>query len=120
MAAPNIVNVSSIIGKTVGINPVQASETTVVENTAASNKVIKVNSLIVCNIDTLSDADISVAFRRSSTNYYLARTITVPADSSLIVISKENQIYLEEGDLINAQASVDGDLQIVCSYEEIS
>jgi hypothetical protein len=120
MAAPNIVNVTSIIGKTIGINPVQASATTVVENTAASNKVLKVNTLVVSNIDTVNDADISVAFRRSSTDYYFARTVTVPADSSLVIISKDNQIYLEEGDLISAQASADGDLQVVCSYEEIS
>lgn len=119
MAAPNIVNVATIIGKT-AVQSVTASATAIVENTAASNKVIKVNTLIVSNIDGTNAADISVDLFRSSTSYYLASTITVPADSTLVVISKDNPIYLEEGDSIRCLASATGDLQAICSYEEIS
>lgn len=119
MAAPNIINITSIIGKT-AVQAVTTSEAAIVSNSAASGKVYKVNSLIVANIDGTNSADITVVIKRSSTNYALASTITVPADSSLVVISKENTIYLEEGDQIFCQASADSDLQAVCSYEEIS
>ena len=119
MAAPNIVNVTTIIGHT-DVLVVTTSATAVVTNSAASGKVFKINSLIVSNIDGTNVADITVDLFRSSTSYFLASTISVPADATLVVISKDNPIYLEEGDSIRCLASADGDLQAVCSYEEIS
>ena len=119
MAQPNIVNVVTILGHTDVLN-VTTTATAVVTNSAASEKVFKINSLIVSNIDGTNAADISVDLFRSSTSYYLASTITVPADATLVVISKDNPIYLEEGDSIRCLASANGDLQVVCSYEEIS
>jgi len=119
MAAPNIVNVTTIIGKT-SVQSVTTSATAIVTNTAASGKVFKINSLIVSNIDGTNPADITVDLFRSSTSYKLTNTITVPADATLVVISKDNPIYLEEGDAIRCLASANGDLQAICSYEEIS
>jgi uncharacterized protein YajQ (UPF0234 family) len=119
MAAPNIVNVATIIGKT-SVLDVTTSATDIVSNAAASGKVFKINSLIVSNIDGTNAADITVDVFRSSTSYKLASTITIPADATLVVISKETSVYLEEGDAIRLLASAAGDLQAVCSYEEIS
>jgi hypothetical protein len=119
MAAPNIVNVTTILGKT-AVQAVGTSATAIVENTAASNKVFKINSLIISNIDGVNPADITVSVVRSSTSYALASTITIPADATLVVISKDTSIYLEESDSITLLASAAGDLQAVCSYEEIS
>jgi hypothetical protein len=89
-----------------------------VENTAASGKVYKVNSLLVSNIDGTSAATVNVDLYRSSTAYYIAYTITVPADATLDLLNKA--IYLEEGDALRLTGSASGDLQAVCSYEEIS
>jgi hypothetical protein len=119
MAAPNIVNVATIIGKT-AVQSVTTSATAIVTNTAASGKVFKINSLIVSNIDGTNSADITVDVFRSSTAYALASTITVPSDATLVIISKDNPIYLEEGDAIRCLASAAGDLQAICSFEEIS
>lgn len=119
MAAPNIVSVANITGNT-AVQSVTTSATAIVTNSAASGKVYKINTLIISNIDGTNSADISVDLYRSSTSYYLASTVTVSADSSLCIISKENSIYLEEGDAIRCIASADGDLQAICSYEQIS
>jgi hypothetical protein len=119
MAAPNIVNVATITGKT-AVQAVTTSATAIVENTADSNKVFKINSLVIANIDGTNSADITVEFFRSSTAYDIAKTITVPADATLVVISKDTSIYLEEGDALRLQASANSDLEAVCSYEEIS
>lgn len=119
MANPNIVNVTSIYGKT-AVQAVTTSATAIVENTAASGKIIKINSLTVANVDGTNAADITVDIFRSSTAYRLANTITVPADASLVVISKDTSIYLEEGDSLRCTASAASDLEAVCSYEEIS
>jgi hypothetical protein len=119
MAAPNIVNVSTIIGKT-AVQAVGTSATAIVTNSAASGKVFKINSLVIANIDGTNSADITVEFFRSSVAYDIAKTIAVPADATLVVISKDTAIYLEEGDELRLLASAASDLEAVCSYEEIS
>lgn len=117
MAAPNIVNVATITGKT-AVQAVGTSATAIVTNSAASGKVFKVNALYVANIDGANSADITVDFYRSTTAYPITSTIAVPADASLDIMSKA--IYLEEGDALRCTASAAGDLTAVCSYEEIS
>lgn len=119
MAAPNIANLTTITGKT-AVLAVTTSAADIVTNSAASGKVYKINSLIISNIDGVSAADITASVFRSSTQYYIAYTVSVPADSTLVLLSKDSQIYLEEGDSIRLTASANGDLQAICSYEEIS
>jgi hypothetical protein len=119
MAAPNIVNVTSIFGKTMGAALGTTTTTDIL--TCGANKVLKVNSIIVANVDGTNAADVTVNFWDSSAaaRYALASTITVPADATLVVIGKDNPIYLEESDQIEAGASAVSDLQIIISYEEI-
>ena len=117
MAAPNIVNVTTILGKT-AVQQVTTSATAIVTNSAASGKVFKVNALYVSNVDGATAADVNVDIFRSSTAYHIAKTVSVPADATLDVISKS--IYLEEGDTLRLTASANSDLEAVCSYEEIS
>jgi len=117
MAAPNIVSVATITGKT-AVLVVTTSATAIVTNSAASGKVLKVNALYISNVDGANDADITVDIFRSSVAYRIARTVVVPADASLDVISKS--IYLEEGDTLRLTANANSDIEAVCSYEEIS
>lgn len=117
MAAPNLVNVTTIYGRT-AVQAVGTSATAIVTNSAASGKVLKVNALYISNVDGTNSADITVDIFRSSTPYRIASTILVPADSTLDIISKS--IYLEEGDSLRCTASAASDLEAVCSYEEMN
>jgi hypothetical protein len=119
MSAPNIVNVTSIAGKTAVLN-VTTTATALVTNPASSGKVFKINMLLISNVDGTNACDITAVIVRDGTAYALASTITIPADASLVVISKDTCVYLEETDFIRLQASANSDLQAVCSYEEIS
>lgn len=120
MTAPNIVDVNSIKAFSAAKSTLTTSAQKIIENPASSNCVIKVNDVIITNIDGTNAADVTVDFYRSSTSYPLGYTITVPADASLVLMSKETSIYLEEGDSIRALASANGDLNISISYEIIS
>lgn len=117
MAAPNLVNVTTIYGRT-AVQAVGTSATAIVTNSAASGKVLKINALYISNVDGINSADITVDIFRSSTAYRIANTISVPADSTLDIISKS--IYLEEGDSLRCTASAASDLEAVCSYEEMN
>ena len=117
MANPNIVAVSSIYANTAVKDDIPASAFSLL--TCSSNKVLKINSLVIANIDGTNAASISVWITRSSTDYYLAKTISVPANASLVVIDKNVGLYLVESDILKIEASAAGDLSAVCSYEEI-
>jgi len=124
VAAPNIVNVATITGKTAVVDLTSTSATSVVSNAASSGKVFKINSLIVSNVDGTNNTDITInlysAAAIGGTATQICSTVTVPADSSLIVIDKTSGIYLEEDKSIGAIAGAANDLKVVCSYEEIS
>lgn len=124
MAAPNIVNVTSIIGKTNVVDLTTTNATSVVSNAAASNKVFKINSLVVSNVDGTNAADITISLYSQAaiagTATQIVSTVSVPADASLIVIDRNSFIYLEEDKSIGATAGSASDLKVVCSYEEIS
>ena len=117
MANPNVVAVSSIYANTAVDADVAASAVSLL--TCASDKLIKVNSLIIANIDGTNAATIDVWVTRSSVDYYIAKTISVPADATLVVIDKNMGLYLTENDVLKIQASAAGDLSATCSYEEI-
>jgi len=124
MAAPNIVGVTTIIGKTTYLSLSNTSATVLLSNPASSGKVLKVNSIIVANDDGASTANITVSINDSAagggTAYKLAHTIDVIADSTLVVLDKASSIYLEEDKSIVVTASAGNDLDVICSYEEIS
>lgn len=124
MAAPNIVNVATITGKTDQVSLTTTSATAVVSNAAASGKVFKINSLIVSNVDGSSAADITVSVYSEDdiggTATELVSTVSVPADASLVVIDKNTALYLEEDMSIGATAGAADDLKVIVSYEEIS
>ena len=122
MAEPNLVNVTSIVGRT----KVELLKDDVITDsncsilTAAADKLIKINSVIIANIDGTNSVDIDVAINHHDHGrHYLAKTVAVPADSTLVVIGKDSPIYLEESDQIEAGASANSDLGIIISYEEL-
>jgi hypothetical protein len=124
MAAPNIVNVTAIYGKVVTADLTTTSATSVLSNAASSGKVFKLDSLVVANIDTVNAVTVTVnhysAAALGGTATAMASTVSIPAASTLVVISKLNMIYLEEDMSIGAVAGTASKLKVVCSYEDIS
>ncbi len=124
MANPNIINVTTILGKSAVVSLTTTAATAVLSNAAASGKVFKINSLVVSNVDGTNAADITVSYYSEDdiggTATQIVSTVSVPADASLIVIDKNTSIYLEEDRSIGATAGAANDLKIVVSYEEIS
>jgi len=118
MAAPNLKSPTTITGKTARY-AVTASLANALANSAASGKVFKINSIFCANVDGTNQADISLSIYNGTTDFYLAKTLTVPANATQIISSKDTYFYLEEGDSIRALASVASDLELVIGYEEI-
>ena len=124
MAAPNIVNVTTIIGKSATVALASTNATAIVSNAASSGKVFKINMIQIANVDGTNACDATVNLYSQDdiggTAYALAKTISVPADASLVVLDKSTAVYLEEDRSIGAIAGTANDLTVVVSYEEIS
>lgn len=119
MAALNIINVASMIGKVAGVSLSSVSLNDVVINPVASNKLFKVNTLVASNKSATLEGSVTVNVRKASgSRFGLITDATLPVGTSLVVISKDLMTYLEEGDAIEAICS--NNVDAVCSYEEIS
>lgn len=119
MAAPNLKEPTAVIGKTDGY-AVSTSLAAALSNAADSGKVLKVISVYCANVDGSASADIDLTYYNGTTDFYIARTISVPADATQVLVARQAPIYLEEGDSLRARASAAGDLELVISYEDIS
>lgn len=123
MAAPNIVNVASIYGKTALVRLTNSTATSVLANAAASGKVLKLAGVLAANTEGVN---VNVAFdlyiKRSSVDYYLAKNITIPALAAYEAFMKDSTpVYLEEGDELYAKSSnTSGHIHVLVAYEEIS
>ena len=118
MAAPNLVNVTTINGKTTAVALGTGSADIL---TCASNKLLKINSIIVSNIDGTNAATCNVLFYNAdnTTAFHICKVANCAAGDTLIVLGKDAPVYLEEGDKIQALASAASDLEIVVSFEEM-
>ena len=127
MAAPNIVAVSTIRGKS-NVANLTTTSSSIVVNPVNSGQVFKINTIMISNIDGTNAGNVSVELfkfgaQNTSTGlgnatYGIANSVTVPAKSSLDVMSKS--LYLEEGDQIKAKADANNRLHLITSFEEIS
>tara|TARA_R110000824_G_scaffold215459_1_gene401930 strand:- start:356 stop:751 length:396 start_codon:yes stop_codon:yes gene_type:complete len=126
MANPNIVAVTNILGGNLGWNLSNTLTSTLV--TVDAEKILKINRITVANVDGSSAADVNLYVdglttagatglspTSANTTVYLAKTISVPADSTLVLV--DTPIYLMEGDILKGGASAASDLDLFISYE---
>lgn len=116
MAEPNIVGVSDLKGKSVGL-AVTTSAADILSSVATGH-VLKVNSLTVCNIDGTNACWVTVDHYRSATARRIVYQMTVPPGVTLSVMAKP--LYLQEGDALRLTAQNNSDLEAVASYEDIT
>lgn len=124
MAAPNIVNVTTITGKTTYHTPANTNALVIVANPVDSGKVFKINSILASNIDANvyidSTVSINTADGGDGTSFPIANKIPVPANSTLVILDKTSSLYLEEDKSVVITSGTASKLTYVVSYEEIS
>ena len=133
MAAPNIVNVTTITGVTTfhaGIAVTTGGKgtlgiTTVVSNAASSGKVLKINSLVAAGIGATTGVTLqyfnNISHAAAGSTVSIGMTMAVPTFSTLAIITKDNSVYLEENTSLGIFGQpAAGTIDVVCSYEEIS
>ena len=125
MANPNLINVTSVLGANAGFNLTNTATATLI--TVAADKLVKINRISVANVDGTNSATVDcfvdgmgsgstgVTTTGADATVYLAKTITVPADTTLVLL--DTPIYLMEGDVLKGGASANSDLDMFVSFE---
>jgi hypothetical protein len=120
MANPNIVNVTTIRGRTIQIEGNSGSSGSF--GAWGSDEVVKVNTVLVCNVGSsavtfslgLYDTD-PLAF--GATSGYIVRNVSIPVGSTLSIL--DAPIYLTGTHGISYDVA-GANVHITVSYEEIS
>tara|TARA_R100001086_G_C11775505_1_gene242089 strand:- start:189 stop:575 length:387 start_codon:yes stop_codon:yes gene_type:complete len=121
----NIAGVTNLKTTTVGF----ALGTTVTTDllTVSGSKLLRINTLLVSNIDGTDSADVTVAVVLADTDpegvtdftvsgtFYIAKLVAVPARSTLSIL--DTPLYLRAADVLEGGASAASDLQLIVSYE---
>ena len=118
MAAPNLLGTTTVTGKT-ALATLTTVTSNVITNSSGSNTVDKLNDVILCNYSG-STVTANVMINRSATVYYIGGTVAIPANSTLILLGKDTSLYLEEGDVLQANVSANTSAYFTSSYEIIS
>jgi len=125
MANPNLINVSSVLGANAGFNLTDTATATLI--TVSADKLVKINRISCANVDGTNSADVDifvdgmgsgstgVTTTGADATVYLAKTVTVPADTTLVLL--DTPIYLMEGDILKGGASAASDLDLFVSFE---
>lgn len=130
MANPNIVAVSAIYGTTTYLTPAVATAVVLLANPAASNRVFKINQIVVANT-TASAANTTVSVYTNGavaqgsapaggTAFPVVSVVSVPGNASLIAVDKSTAIYLQEGTSISVTSGTSSSLTYSISYEDIN
>jgi hypothetical protein len=125
MANVNLTNVTSILGGNAGWNLSNTLTATLL--TVDADKIVKINRITCANVDGSNAADLNlyidglgsgasgVTTTGADATVYLAKTVSIPADSTLVIL--DTPIYLMEADVLKGGASATGDLDLFISYE---
>lgn len=122
MALPDLNSPTKVEGKNVIVSDVPTTASGVLSNSSGSNETLRLSSIYVSNIDGTNACDVTsyIVDNTTSASGYLASTVVVPADASLLPLTKDSNIYITENQTLYIQSSADGDLSAIISYEQIS
>ncbi len=122
MSAPNMLALTTITASNANV-AVSNSETSLLSNAASSGQAWKVNSLYVANADNIA-VTVTVNYHSAAalagTSYPIASAISIPANSTLVVVTKDSNLYLTENTSLGATASLASQLTATLAYEVCS
>jgi len=124
MPLPNLNNPTKVEGRNIIVSSLSTSASNYLSNPSGSNETFRISSIYATNIDGSGSCDVNIYIVNSGVSPaatgYLAYTISVPADASLLPLTKDSNTYLMESQSLFASASASGDISLIINYEDIS
>lgn len=124
MAAPNLLNLVTVTGKSASLSLANTSATVLLDNPASSGKLLRVIGVYAANDDGTNSVDATLSVNSEAngggTAFKLAHLVPVAARASVLLVGKDAPIYLEEDRSLVITASAGSDLDVMVIYEELS
>ncbi len=124
MAAPNLLNPTTINGKQSNVDLSSTSATSILSNASSSGKCLIVTGLTIANDDSSNSVDVTInlypAAALSGTPVQLGNLITVAPKQSVVIVDANNKLYMEENTSIGATASNANRANVIASYLDVS
>ena len=127
MAAVNIINATSIYGKSTFYTPGGTTAMVLLTNAASSSTVMKINEITAANTTgSLATTTVSMytngavaqgSLPSGGTAYPIVGTLSVPANTSMVVSDKSSAFYLEENMSISVTSGTSSAITYTISYE---
>ena len=117
MANPNLLQATSSLASWTGVI-VSTSMGTVVGSPSTDN-VRKIVSLYATNV-TASSITLEMQVYNPGITRTLVHELTIPANATVVIITKEAPIYLLESHILQGEASVSSGIHINAAYEDYS
>jgi len=117
MTAPNIIQTTSIIGRTGSVEDITttAPGDTILSNAASSNKLLKINTVTASNVYT-SVVEVSLMYQTA----FIIKDAEIPPGATMALLGKDTPLYLEENTSLKAYSNTASAVDVIVSYEEIS
>jgi hypothetical protein len=119
MAAPNLLNSTQILGKTVIANVTTVLSNVIVNDTNSGN-LIKVDTMTISNYSANQLFANVILQRGSAQTGYIVGTVAVPAYSTLTTIARDTALLMEETDYIQANVNANVSAHMTISYEVVT
>jgi hypothetical protein len=120
MTAPNLYNITAVTGKTLTFQ-VTTTRATMVTNPENSGLSLRINVLFVTNVSsTNSNGTFTVDFYRNSSSTKIANKNIVEPGNTVVVITKDTSIYLEEGDSMGIIGTTNNTMHALLTYEIVA
>ena len=126
--AHNIVNTGTIWGITQQVQPSNAgpSGSYLTVGPELAGRIKKVNTILAVNTSTTTDYEATVYHYIQDNggpgipiSVPLCQNVVVPAKSTMVIVSSDNPVYVEEDGYIAGYSNVASTLQFTISYEVI-
>lgn len=119
MAAPDLCSPTKVEGKNAFVE-ITTTAGAIVANAASSGSLIRVVSVYVTNVDSTNDATVTIDVYDGTDAGRIRTALNVPADSTITILTRDEPLYLEEGDSLRMTASANDDLTAIAFYEKVS
>lgn len=131
MTTPNFKSLTLINGDITYYTPSATTDVVLLPNANNSNHIFKINFISIANIDGSNSYNATVSLYTNGavsqggapsggSAYAIASTISVPANSTLVLIDKNSSFYLKENMSVIVKTNVASKLTYTISYEDLS
>lgn len=116
MAELNYLNLSNVFGKLAVANVTTVNQT-ILSNAANSNSLIRLNTILLCNVSNSTDGFANVSITSAANTRVVSVLQRIQNNTTAKIIKRDTAFYMQEGDSLTIQANANSLLHAVVSYE---